>query len=174
MGACRCDACGAILAVEPARKACPSCMAEPFTGRLIETAEPATGLRKPTGAGRAGYLAARITAVVLLAVGTVFVLERFMPSSTDANSVLAVTACQDALRGAAINPSRAIIPYRGPVKSDGVYLVSWPSGTGLQLQNGGGTLVDASASCDYSASHGKVTTLTVNGKVVFEHQRRDR
>ncbi|WP_180188109.1 hypothetical protein [Achromobacter insuavis] len=113
------------------------------------------------------YFAIRIVPLILLIGGVIWSLERYAPRGGDSRETDAITACQLALRGAAMNPSQAKIPYRKPTESGGSYLVSWPLGAGLQLQNGFGALIDASAACDYSVSLGRVTALTVNGKSVF-------
>lgn len=167
VGACRCDACGAVLIADPARKACPSCSAVPFVARPIDRLAGASDVGALGRKSAVRYFAMRIVPLVLLVTGIVWGLERYVPRSSDPRKTDAVTACQVALRGVATNPSKANIPYREPQGTGGDFLVSWPIGAGLQLQNGFGALVDASASCIYSVPKGRVTALSVNGKSVL-------
>lgn len=113
------------------------------------------------------YFTIRIVPLVLLVGAIVWGAERFIPRTGNSGDADAITACQLAVRGVATNPSSANIPYRKPLESGGAYLVSWPVGAGLQLQNSLGALIDASASCIYNVSVGRVTALSVNGKSVL-------
>lgn len=77
-------------------------------------------------------------------------------------------ACQKAIKRASLNASKAVVPYRPAARSGADYLVSWSGGSGLQLMNGFGAMLDASASCIYNASSRNVTALSINGKSLID------
>ena len=72
--------------------------------------------------------------------------------------------CADAIRLSAKNPSSAKIPHpqqRGRNADGPGFVINWPHGNGLRLQNGFGAMVDTTASC--TVTDGRVTRLLLDG-----------
>lgn len=78
--------------------------------------------------------------------------------------------CEQAVRLTAKNPTTAKIPN---VRIDGRYRsygydFEWPIGTGLQMQNGFGAMIDTQATCGYNTATKSVVYLVIDDKTVFD------
>lgn len=111
------------------------------------------------------YLAAVAGVVLLLGYGC----SRVIGPAKDRDDTLltAFQSCDRAIRLAAKNPSAAEVPFppqrkRGP---EG-WNFYWLHGDGLQLQNGFGAHVEATAICSTDPTGSRVTGLLLDGRHV--------
>jgi hypothetical protein len=82
------------------------------------------------------------------------------------SDIEALTFCQETIRSQSLNPSNAEIPYSKNSGSRGEYSFSWPTASGLLLQNAFGAMISSSASCSVNKQTGRITLLTINGKKI--------
>lgn len=87
--------------------------------------------------------------------------------SVGATSIDALTECQLAIKKASLNSEAARVPYRDVRTTDPEFVISWPRGSGLLLQNEFGTMIESSASCAFDRRLQRITVLTINGKDVI-------
>lgn len=78
----------------------------------------------------------------------------------------ALVDCQMAIKAASRDRSKVSAPFRASSGTGaGDYYFAWPAGAGLQMPNGVGVVVDASASCYHNGK--QITGLTINGEKVL-------
>jgi|SRR5690606_9512414 len=80
----------------------------------------------------------------------------------------ALSMCRQAIKAASANPSAAKIPSANNIGPEGgEFRFSWPHGSGLQLQNGYGAMIDTGATCSVSADGKRITFLFLNDEVLI-------
>lgn len=91
--------------------------------------------------------------------------DRPVSTAHAAEEMEALVDCQMAIKAVSRDRSKVSAPYR---KSSGTgpgdYFFAWPSGAGLEMPNGLGIVMPATAACYHDGK--KITALTINGKDV--------
>lgn len=93
--------------------------------------------------------------------------------SSDGQEAGALLHCQIAIRRASLNGARADVPTVRNVypATEGQYAFDWKGGSGLQLQNGFGAMVDTYATCLVSKKDLEIDRLLIGSDTVISRSK---
>ena len=135
--------------------------------RAKRKANPASKVKKDVG--WKGLIAAAGICMMLIVIA----VNQISGQSSDDQEAGALLHCQIAIRRASLNGAQAVVPKVRNVypATEGQYAFDWKGGSGLQLQNGYGAMVDTYATCLVSKKDLEIDRLLIGSDTVISRSK---